>query len=367
MNINVSEYIAPPENIPLSNDYAVGLFSEIKNVNPDFVFCLRYFSAVSLVCNTAKVKYVAWICKSYEPDIYSCTLLNDTNYIFFADKSLADDFSGDFKNIFFLPFGVNAERIKSLVNTSDTEYDSNITMMQNVRKISDVEDTPLFFDSPIKDSTRGYLWGSITCQRQIKGLPSMAGTLPDYVWEDLQHHYPPQISGESIETPVHFYDCKYFNPLITYMQRESQLNYLVAKEEDKFEEVHLYNNYESMASDKITVHEQADYYTGVPIIARKSRLNLVIVNRNWQTAIPQISWDIMAAGGFTISTIQRDYYEIFEDTIPVMYEDKYDMFNKAKYFLKNENEREQIAKALSEEVNDRHTYENRINEMLGKI
>jgi hypothetical protein len=101
LNINVSEYIAPPENNPLSNDYALGLFSEIKTINPDFVFCLRYFSSVSLICNTAKVKYVAWICKSYEPDIYSCTFLNDTNYIFFADKSLADEFnSGDFKHIF---------------------------------------------------------------------------------------------------------------------------------------------------------------------------------------------------------------------------------------------------------------------------
>jgi spore maturation protein CgeB len=136
---------------------------------------------------------------------------------------------------------------------------------------------------------------------------------------------------------------------------------------DKFERVNLYNDYESNTLEKLIVHEQADYYTEVPIIARRSKINLVIANRNWQTAIPPISWDIMAAGGFTISTIQNDYNEIFKDTIPIMYEDKYDLFNKAKYYIKNENERERIAKELSEEVRDKHTYETRISELFDKI
>jgi spore maturation protein CgeB len=115
------------------------------------------------------------------------------------------------------------------------------------------------------------------------------------------------------------------------------------------------------------VHERPDYYTELPLIAKRSKINLVITNRNWASAIPQISWDIMAAGGFLISNIQNDFYEIFKNTVPVMYKYRRDLENKGKYYMKNENERERIAKELSEEVRDKHTYEKRINEILGKI
>jgi spore maturation protein CgeB len=369
MKFAVGEYNAPTENEKLSNDYAAGLLNKIESFKPDLVFCLRYYSAVSLVCNASKVKYIAWICKSYEPDIYSCTLLNECNYIFFADKSLADEFSGGgFKHIYFMPLGVNYARIESVINTSDREYDSDITMMQDIRDISEVDDTPLTDARHIKDSTKGYLMGCLACQQQTRGLlPPMAANLPDYVLDDLQLNYPPQINGDSIETHAHYYDYTYFNPLITYMQRSTYIDKISYSTE--FENINLYTAYvyKEFKAEKVKVHEQADYYTQVPIIARNSKINVVVTHRNWQSAIPQISWDIMASGGFLISNIQNDFLYVFKDTIPIMCENRYDLNRKAKYYLNNESEREQMARELSEEVRDRHTYEKRIDEMFGKI
>jgi spore maturation protein CgeB len=230
----------------------------------------------------------------------------------------------------------------------------------------EIENNPLSPDKNIKDATRGYIFGCLACQHQLKGLPSMAGKLPDYVLDDLQLAFPPQISGDSIETQAHFYDFNYFNPVITYMQRDvflQQIEFYC----DECKSINIYNRYDNPRSDKVTVHKEADYYTQVPLIARKSRINLVITNRNWKSAIPQISWDIMASGGFLLSDVQNDFYDIFKDTLPIMYDDKYDLLNKSKYYLENTGEREQIAKELSDEVMDRHTYVKRINEMLGQV
>jgi spore maturation protein CgeB len=314
------------------------------------------------------LKYAAWICRPYEPDIYSCTLLNECNHIFFADRSLAEEFAGGgFKNVHFLPLGVNAERITSVLeeNKDNLKYDSDLTMMQDIRSRSDMHDSPLSDNSPLREATKGYLEGCIDCQRQLSGLPPMAEKLPDYVKEDMQRHFPPIISGDSIETASHYYDYSFFNPLITYAQRDTHLYNMAAC--GAFENVNLYSGYSNSGSGILNIHERADYLAQVPLIAGKSRINLVVTNRNWKSAVPQISWDIMASGGFLISNIQSDFYEIFKQTLPVMYENKNDLKNKGIYYLKNEGERERTANELSEEVRDRHTYENRIGEMLGKI
>jgi spore maturation protein CgeB len=368
MDITVSEYDAPNEDERFSNDYAEGLFNEIEGFKPDLVFSLRYFSAVSIVCESAKVKYAAWVCKSYEPDIYSCTLLNDCNYIFFADKSLADEFGGgDFKHIFFLPLGVNGERITSVVNSDahNATYNSCITMMQNIRLKYDMEGNPFINSSPIMDSTRGYLDGCLACQNQLSGLPSMAEGLPPYAKEDLERNFPPRISGDSVETAAHYYDYSFFNPVITYSQRALYFNFIAAKY--SFINVNLYNGYSGYKSNTASVHEMADYLTQVPLIARHSMVNLVVTNRNWKSAIPQISLDIMASGGFLISNIQNDFFEVFKETMPAMYTDKPDLEGKVRHYIDNVDEREQIAKELSHEVLERHTYRQRIGEILGKI
>jgi spore maturation protein CgeB len=223
----------------------------------------------------------------------------------------------------------------------------------------------LSVNSPLKDATKGYLDGCLACQYQLSGLPSMAGNLPSYVNDDLIRHFPPQISGDSIENPAHYYDYNYFNPMITYSQRDIHFHNTAVCAE--FKNVNLYNGYSDYTTDIAAVHERADYLTQVPLIARKSKINLVITNRNWKSAIPQISWDIMASGGFLISNIQMDYFELFHNTIPVMYENEIDLRDKCKKFIKQDDDREKIANELAQEVRSCHNYEKRIGEIMDKV
>ena len=207
----VREFIPPRTNDDM--EYVSKLLAEIEEGNVDVVLSLCYFPMVSIACNAMKVKYVSWICSSYDPNVYSCTLLNECNYVFFADYRLYQEFEqSGFKNIFYLPLAVNAERIRNILQTKEPMEEgwADILMVQNILTREEMTYHPLSPGSPLKDATKGYLEGCIACQHQLSGMPSMAENLPSYVREDLEKYFVPEISTDSVETKSHYYDYTYF-------------------------------------------------------------------------------------------------------------------------------------------------------------
>ena len=73
----------------------------------------------------------------------------------------------------------------------------------------------------------------------------------------------------------------------------------------------------------------------------------------------------MGSGGFLLSNFQADFLDIFvpgEDF--VYYESEADLLRKVDYYLRNEKEREGIAKNGHDKVAAGHTYRHRVREML---
>jgi len=310
------------------------LLEFLEQGKAEAIFSLQYIPTVSIVCQAAKVKYVVWVISSYDPGIYSCTLLNECNYIFLSDYRLYEEFfTEDFSHLHYLPLG--AGRKSAAVSLSGKrEYRYDLAMLQNIVGRDQAGYTPLSPESPLRDSTKGYLEGCIACQYQITGLPSMARHLPSYVWEDLTALFPPRIPADSIETRAHYYDNHYFNPLITWADRDIHFHSLAKNR--YFKESIQKNNCSAEETIRIT---------------GESKINLVITHRNRRSGIPQISWDIMAAGGFLLSNFQEDFFRLFSGPVPVLYE----------------NEREKLAVELASEVRERHTCRRRLAELLESL
>lgn len=366
MNFVRQEIEAPAKNNDM--EYARKLLSIIEEHSIDAVLSLRYFPVVSITCNAMNVKYVSWICSSYEPTLYSYTLLNNCNYIFLADYILYQEFAnGNFEHVFYLPLAVNAERIKKILLTEEKEqeYSTDILMMQDIFTRTELPFNPLSPGSPLKDATKGYLEGCIACQHQLSGLPSMAEHLPLYVREDMEQHFVPEISSDSIEAKAHYYDYRYFNSLITYADRDVHLS--TWAKNNYVKKVELYGRGKEYRGEKIYCHKQADYLTELPLIIRKSKINFVVTHRNWKSGIPQISWDIMAAGGFLLSNVQEDFLRLFINCLPVLYRDERDMLSKGIYYLHHEKERQELSESLSEEVCQKHTYKHRLKDIFSNI
>jgi spore maturation protein CgeB len=365
LSCQVQDFPAPDDGQRGAGEYAAGLLKEIEAFSPDVVLSLKYFPTVSIVCKAAGVNYGAWICSSYDPGIYSCTMLEECNYVFFADYSLYQEFAeGGFPHVYYLPLGADTGKIRSTEEKAG-EYTADLTMMQDIYPRKETGYHPLSADSPLKDATRGYLEGCIACQHQICGLPSMAEHLPGYVWEDLTANFVPETGVDSIEAAAHYYDYRYFNDLITYADRDIHLHTMAKNEH--FTRVVLYDHCESYTSEEVECRKWRDMHSQLPVIAADSRINLVITHRNWKSAVPQISWDIMAAGGFLLSNIQGDFFRLFPDKLPILYEDERDMLSKGIYYLHHDEERESLACELAEEVRAKHTCLHRLKELFSVI
>lgn len=345
----------------------------------DLVLSLRYDPEVSRLCLSRKVKYAVWISAPYEPSLYSCTLLNACNYIFLSDYALYEEFADGNPRVFFLPLAADTDRIGKILENSSIDsgadsragsgdeggFAADLSMMQDVAPRESMGYHPLSPESPLKDAVKGYLEGCIACQHQLSGLPSMAEHLPPWVWQELIKEFPAVKRADSVETAAHYYDCRYFNGLITQADRDIHLNALAANQ--YFESVALYGAGEGYTAEEVRCFPHFDRLRQAPLIARESKINLVIAHRNLKSGIPQIAWDIMASGGFLLGSFQADYLRLLKGTTPVLYGDEMEMMSRAIYYLHHESERRELAEHLAETVRREHTYRQRLSRLLAVV
>ncbi|MBQ7933799.1 MAG: glycosyltransferase [Lachnospiraceae bacterium] len=309
--------------------------------------------------------YVAWLVKGYDADYYSATIRNEWNYIFAMDSLLCQELrNAGVPNCFFLPLAAPSYGEDTCSGAPNNEQCSvDVSMIGTILERSDLPVHPLSPENSLKDSTKGYLEGCIACQHQFHGMPSMSSSLPGYVWEDLVKVFPPTLEN-TILSAYQFYDYNYFNHLITYADRDVHLN--AYKNEKRYEKIHLYSAASSYSSDKIINGGWADYYNDIPQIAQQSIINLVITHRNYKAGIPPIAWAIMGAKGFLLSNYQADY-QLLSPASPVLYRTPKEMLSKSAYYYHHEEERIAITEELYQEISRKHTYYNRIQEMLSML
>lgn len=127
----------------------------------------------------------------------------------------------------------------------------------------------------------------------------------------------------------------------------------------------LYSQEMDEGLKKVNYRGYADYYREMPVIFARSKVNLNISLKTIRTGIPLRVLDIMGCGGFVLSNYQQELLEYF---VPgeecVVYENTEDLFLKADYYLKHEEERKRIAAAGLAKVKRDFTFEERLLGML---
>lgn len=356
----ISEYENPEKN---QEDF-VRVLEERKI---DMVLSLIYMPVVSVLCEAMHIKYVAWICKAYDPNIYSCTMVNSCNYIFLADGRLYDKFMTEgFQNVYYLPLGVNSKRIQKKLSERNTQEDESVDliMAESIFDRSELPANRLLTESYLRDSTRGYIEGCIACQYQIRGIPAMTQNFPAYIWEDLYTNLPMSISSDSVESKENAYNGHVFNELVTQADRDIHFGALAGN--DHFKNSELYTESQTYKASHTKIYRVRNFYKEFPVLAARGKIHLMITDRNWGSGISQTAWDIMAAGGFVVSDYLEDYQRIFQ-TIPAIYFDERSMLSKAIYYLHHEEERRDLAKTIQKEIEENHTYVQRLQNILTTV
>lgn len=335
----------------LEKDLTAALHKE----TPDAVFSFNYFPVISNVCKKEDVRYISWIYDSPYVLLYSYTVINPCNTIYIFDKELYMEFhKAGISTVRYMPMAANTARLDKMTGSAAFLYD--VSFIGSLY----TEDHN-FFDrmTDLSDYTRGYLDAIMSAQMKIQGYNFIQESLSP-IMDDLYKALPMDPNPDGVESKEYLYAQYVINRKITGLERQELIR--AVTERFSFD---LFTPNQNYTLPNLTNHGLADYYSEMPLIFRRSRINLNISLRSIKSGIPLRAFDIMGSGGFLLTNFQADFLDYFvpgEDF--VYYESKEDLIDKTDYYLTHEDERCAIAANGHDKVAAGHTFRHRVREML---
>lgn len=113
------------------------------------------------------------------------------------------------------------------------------------------------------------------------------------------------------------------------------------------------------------VRPPVDYFCELPDLYRGTTVNINCTSFQMKTAVNQRVFDVPACGGFLLTDCQEDMEHLFEvGKEAVCFKSVEEAVELARYYLKNEGERNRIADAARKRVLAEHTYAHRMAELV---
>ena len=333
------------------------LTSRLRGTVPDAVFSFNYFPLVSNVCRREDLPYISWIYDSPYVMLYSYTVINPCNHIYVFDQALCREFqSAGIKTIHYLPMAANTDRLDAMGSPKCVYDVSFVGSLYN--------ESHNFFDrmENLSEYAKGYLEGLMNAQMNVQGYNFIQESLSP-IMKELYQALPMDPNPDGVETREYLYAQYVINRKLTGLERLRLLTAIT-----KRHTIDLFTLDPSFRLPNLRNHGTTDYYSEMPLVFKKSRINLNISLRSIKSGIPQRAFDIMGSGGFLLSNYQEDFLENFTPRRDfVCYESEKDLLQKVDYYLTHEEERISIAKNGHDKVAAMHTYRSRVREMIWQI
>ena len=343
------------------DDVFVGKFEEkIARGNYDYVFSVNYIPVVAIACYHKNIPYVSW---SYDNPLNVAHIENTlhfpTNYVFLFDKSQAEGYIAQgFDHIWHLPLAIDTEHYDSFKPTKNEwqKYQSSISFVGQI-----YNSTYPTFISVLGEFERKYLESLINVQTDLYGAFVIDNYLNDDIIEKINTCYRENLPGKDFQITKKMLSYS-MSTYVTFKERVAILS-LLSKKFD----VALYSGDEHPLLTQTKQKGRIDYGTQMPYVFKCSDINLNITLKCLQTGIPLRALDIMGCGGFLLTNYQEEFLDYFipnEDF--VYYEDFKDAYEKAEFYLKNDNLRKQIAQNGYAKIKEHFSYDDRFAFMKEK-
>jgi len=344
-------------------DFEEQFLNDLRKHRPDFVFSFNFLPVISKVCNKEGILYVSWIYDNPEIFLYNYNMKNPCNIVLMFDsKQYMEFMEGGIKNVRYLPLAASTKRLDSIIpsKADRKKYSADISFVGSLyteRKQYYEEIAP-----KLDPYTLGYIDGIIKSQLQIDGVNFVEECLTPEITEKIQEASNIYPYPDSIETLEYLYANYIINRQITIIERKELLTMIGAHHPLK---LYTYNQNSSFSPKGVYNMGPASYFTEMPLVFKLSKINLNITLRSIQHAIPLRVYDILGSGGFLMSNFQHDLaYHFVPGEDFVYYESRKDLLDKIDYYLANDNERIEIAKNAHKKIQEQHTFDVRVKEII---
>lgn len=345
----------------ISKDFQEAFDEFVAQNQIELCYSFNFYPVLAEAAHRHNIKYLSLVYDSPFVNLYSYTMMYETNYVFIFDKTEFNRLRNmGIPTVYYTILPVNATIIDFLL---EKEYDKErlSAEVSFVGALYHEEHNNVFARlSGITDFTRGYLDGVMKAQLTVSGYNFVEESLTKNVIEDMYRVSPYEDSKYGVETLEYIYANYYINRKITEIERRTLLTAAAAHSS-----LRLY----TLDSKAVIPNAQnmgiADYYSEMPYVFHNSKINLNITLRSIYSGIPLRCMDILGAGGFLLSNFQADFLDFFVPDVDfVYYEDETDMVTKIDYYLEHENKRKAIAESGHQKVKEKHSFEICFNNMF---
>lgn len=330
------------------------LEKKLKEKEYDIVVSVNYAPLVSMVCQREQILYVSWV---YDAPIHIRNLesmKNSCNRIFFFDRIQAEGYASCGIAAYHMPLAADVETFQQY--KSKEQYRTDISL---VGKLYQTEYN--YYLGPLDIYLRGYLDGIIQAQMKVYGGYFLGDLLDDLLLKKMNKIYHKASDGTvsvSREELEFMMACE-----ITGRERYIALSLL-----SNHHDVKLYSTDKDTRLENVEYMGYADYYKQMPEVFKSSKINLNISLKIIQSGIPLRVFDVLGCGGFLLTNFQAEMPEYFSlgDDFAV-YESIEDLYAKADFYLRNESERNRVARHGYETVQKYYTFKQQIEKILKQV
>lgn len=333
----------------------------------DLVYSFDYFPNISEVCQKFGVPYVSWVfdCPHYTMD--SHTLNNPVNHVYVFDRILCENLrKKGATTVSHMPLAVNDRRLTDFCNKLDAETDGHIFYEHEVSFLGSLYDNEYnFYDqvTNLPPELKQYMDIVISAQEKIfsHDLFTDEKAITQGHIDRLREYIRFEETGK--------YELDYDNVIRDILRKKVTVNerrHILEKMGQRFDTV-IYTNPDAKPVENVANLGIADYNTKMPRVFRRSKVNLNITLRCILSGIPLRVIDVLAAGGFLITSYTEEIEEYFENgkELVIAYTPE-DMIEKTAYYLAHEDERKEIAVRGQKKVLRDFSYTKALEKILGE-
>lgn len=327
----------------------------INQDNYDAVFSVNYFPDVAKACFGKQIIYISW---SYDCPLDIAnpekTLSLPTNRAFFFDKEQYLQYKNDNNTVFHAPLGVNAKRLANI--SYNPAYASEVSFVGKVYHSS----YPTL-KKYLNDYYTGYCDSLIDAQKKVYGAYLIKETLSSDFMDNInkvfkENNCPYTQNEEKVSLEQLAFS------LVMESTFENRLLCLALL--SRSFDLKWYTTPDSESLQHINKCPPVDYRTEMPQVFKSSKINLHIGLHAIPSGISLRQLDIMACGGFLLSSFQPELFDYFVPGEDFDYFSSVEeAYEKSAFYLSHENLRVAISNSGKEKVHQ--FFDNRV--ILGSI
>lgn len=329
------------DSLPLA-DKITRLGNLIADHMPLFVFSINFFPFIAMVCERVKVPYVCVSVDCPVLEIYNNAITSPYNRVFLFDKKQYESVaSANPGCIFHLPLGAPTDRMSATIKDA-AGYDYDISFIGSLYTEKDPYSS-IKLSEAVKRSLEDKMLRQL--DENIYGMDYLEKNITEdeisSIKEADPNFYSSKLSIRNLDRQVAIDD--YLGYHITVLERKRLLNTLAENIGDRRLDLFTTSDTSGL-SPLIRNRGIAKSFTEMPIIFKKSRINLNTTMRSIRSGLPQRIWDILACGGFLLTNYQPELDDFLTPGVHLeTYRSVDELVEKATYYLEHDEEREEIA------------------------